>query len=375
MGISLAGRLGALALASFALHTALLVNSAETEVWREQSQAGALLSQQVADAAAPLALSRDMVSLSVLTARFEQRPAIASLRVYDNHDALIGQVGNSTAEGRHFLSPMALQGQALGRVDLQLSAPQRGDILHRSLGNIGLSALAHAILLLVALGLGRRSAPIRTPAPRPEPAAPLKDNSQAATTPAMAEPVALLHLTLDDPNHLLMKVNASTADELLTVLDHLLDRAARLYGGEVTAPFSPSGTVVVFRQGDATERAFQALVCGQLFLHLTAGADLQRRDAGLFSLPVKAGVHHAALDDSDNRQIAAMLAVTAPSGRLLSSTAELDPAALARCQPGQRLNLALGAGRELPITVIERLLPEYQQLIHNQTQQLLGLNQ
>jgi hypothetical protein len=335
-----------------------------------------MLASQLADADGAALLAHDMVSLSVLTSRLEDSQAVQGVTVTDPSGNVLSQFGADVAPraGRHFIAPVTLNGQDLGRVNLQLATPGRAGIVRRNLANLTLSAARHLSLLAVALGLlsaRGQGEPRSVPAPRAEPLA-----TPAVPEPEqpVASPVALLHLGLDDPNNLLTRVNATTADELLTVLDHLLDRAARLYGGEITAPFSPAGTLVAFRQADAAERAFQAVLCGQLFLQLVAGADQQRRAAGLFSLPVKAGVHHAGDDTPDSHQTAAILALAAPSGRLLSSTGSLAPEVLERCHTGQSLSLALGAGRELPIVVIERLQAEYQQLVQNQTQQLLGLN-
>lgn len=370
MAMSLPGRLGALVLVSFAVHAALLVNSVESALWNEQGREGVMLAQQLADAAAPAALGHDMVSLSVLTGRFENRPGLEAVRIVARNGELLAQAGNAAAEdGRLFPAPLLLQGQNLGRVELRLSEPSRGEILRQSRGNIALSALLHALLLgagLVLSGQGKAPGPASRRPEASNTSAPVAEN-------APQRPVALLHLALDDPNNLLLRVNASTADELLTIFDHLLDRAARLYGGEVLAPFSPKGTTVAFYQADAEERAFQALLCGQLFLLLASSADEQRRAASLFSLPVKAGAHHAPENNGDSREIVSLLALTAPRGRLLTSTEAAAPTALARCQTGQSLSLAIGAGAELAIAVIERLQPEYQQLVQNQSQQLIDV--
>ena len=331
-----------------------------------------MLASQLADGAAQATMTHDMVSLSVLTSGFQDKPDIAAVHVFDNKgNALAEYDADTVIPGLSFSAPITtLQGQTLGHADIQLAAIAHGAILRHSRGNILVSAGLHLGIFIVALVVGsRRRADDLQTAYAVTPSAP-----EPVVPPTPLKPVALLQLNIADPNNLLMRVNAATADELLTVFDHLLDRAARLYGGQVAAPFSPAGTLVVFPEADPVERAFKAMVCGQLFLALAAGADVQRRAAGLFSLPVRAGLHHALDDAPGERQIAVTLAQTAPTGRLLSSTEHIDPDALDRCQPGQSLKLALGAGRELPIVVIERLHADFQQLVHNQTQQLLGLN-
>jgi uncharacterized membrane protein affecting hemolysin expression len=110
------GRWAALLVASFVAHTALTVNSSETAVWNEQGRQGSLLAQQLADAAAPLALARDMVSLSVLTSRYENRPGVMGVRLYNARQELIAETGDSGSRGRLFTAKVQLQQQALGQV-------------------------------------------------------------------------------------------------------------------------------------------------------------------------------------------------------------------------------------------------------------------
>jgi hypothetical protein len=72
----------------------------------------------------------------------------------------------------------------------------------------------------------------------------------------------------------------SMADEMLTVFDQFVDRAARLYGGEVATPFGPEGVCVHFQDGEAAERPLRALAAAQLFLQLVNDAAEERRACG-----------------------------------------------------------------------------------------------
>lgn len=361
------GRWAALLVASFVLHGALLVNSTETALWNEQGQEGSLLSQQLADAAAPLVLSRDMVSLSVLVGRYENRPGIESVRLFSPGQELLAETGNPRNDGRLFTAPMALQQQGLGRVELHMDTPPRGVIVRENLGNIGLSALLHLLIFAAGLVLAARQAPAgtggATPAGR---STPVPVTVPTSTVPVAPPAVTLLHLAIDDPNNLLPRISASLADEMLELFDQFIDRAARLYGGEVATPFSADGVLVRFSQPNAGDREFQALAAAALFLQLVNDASEERSRHNQLCLGAKAGALHG--DDAPHT--AAVLAHTAPSGRILTS---LPQAPLGgACRLGTAFQLAASATEVLQVAVVEEFAPEYHRLITNQSLQILS---
>ncbi|HET8732105.1 MAG TPA: hypothetical protein VFM34_13470 [Moraxellaceae bacterium] len=372
MGTKGRGRWATLVAASFAVHAALLVNGAETARWNEQGRAGALLTQQLADAAAPLVLSRDMVSLSVLTSHYDNRPGITSIRLYSSTQELLAETGTPRSDGRLFSAPMNLQQQGLGRVELRMEIPPRGLIVRQEMGNIGLSGLLHLLVLGAGLLMaGRAASPARaghrqatpaTPSDRPAPVTPVPPVPAPVATP---EKVSLLHLAIDDPNSLLARINATMADELLELFDQFIDRAARLYGGEVLAPFSPGGVLVQFRNDDTHEREFHAVAAAALFLQLVQDATAERQRHNQLCLGAKAGV----LQGEDTPDIAAVLAHTAPPGRILTSLPEAPVADF--CRLGTAYQLAVADGEVRQAAVIEEFSPEYRRLIVNQSQQIL----
>lgn len=364
------GRWAALLAASFLAHTALSVNSTDTALWNAQGQEGSLLVQQLADAAAPLALSRDMVSLSVLASRYEGRPGIRGVRLYNSQHELIAETGDTGSDGRLFSTPISLQQQALGEVELRLDNPSRGDIVRHSMGNILLSALLHGLIFIAGLFLRSQEPEVRRGASQVIARTPEKENvpEVVASAPSTAEhgDSTLLHIALDDPNELLTRVNAGMADELLSLLDQFIDRAARLYGGEVATPFSPAGVLVYFRQDDVQERELHALAAARLFLQLIADSLEERRQYGHLCLGAKAGV----LQQGNHADIAAMLAQMAPADRILSSQA--TSALGAHCRFSASYRLDIGQAETLQVSLVESFSVEYQQLIHNQSQQILG---
>jgi hypothetical protein len=373
MAVKGTGRWAALLAASFVAHVALTVNSTDSALWNARGQEGSLLVQQLADAAAPLALSRDMVSLSVLASRYEGRPGIRSVRLYNGRHELIAETGDSSNEGRLFTTSISLQQQALGNVELRLDKPSRSDLVRQSMGNILLSALLHGLIFMAGLFLRSNEAEARRGAsPASSQRTPEKMHApaiaEAATAPAEAALAesTLLHIALDDPNELLTRVNASMADELLSLLDQFIDRAARLYGGEVATPFSPHGVLVHFRQDDIEERELHALAAARLFLQLIADSLEERRQYGHLCLGAKAGVLHQG-NDAD---VTAMLAQMAPADRILSS----QPASAlgAHCRFSASYRLDIGQAETLQVSLVENFSTEYQQLIKNQSQQILG---
>lgn len=367
MGNKGTGRWIALLAASFVVHVALLVNSTESALWNEQGREGVLLGQQLADAAAPLVLSRDMVSLSVLASRYEDRPGIASVRLYSAGQELLAETGNPRNDGRLFTSQMVLQQQGLGRVELRMDTPSRGLIVRQNMGNIGLSALLHLLVFGAGFLLARPGAPVAGASRRPGTGAPAAP--QQAETPvepaAPAPAVSLLHISVDDPNNLLMRISATLADEMLELFDQFIDRAARLYGGEVASPFSTEGVLLRFRQADARDRELHALAAAALFLHLVEKAAEERARHNQLCLGAKAGV----LQGADVPEVAAILGHTAPAGRILSTQPETDLGG--SCRLGTAFQLAVSEDGALLVALVEEFAPEYRQLIANQGAQIL----
>lgn len=365
------GRWTALVATSFLVHAALTVNTTETALWNAQGQQGSLLAQQLADAAAPLVISRDMVSLSVLTTRYEHHPGIASVRIFSSLNERLSETGMTNDDGRLFTAPMQLQQQAVGQVDLRLITPSKGDIIRASLGNTGISALLHLLILAGALFM-TRTAPTATrgatssvgTAPRPAPSAQTAAVEQAAEVPVTAG--SHLHIALDDPNGLLRRVNVAMADEMLTVFDQLVDRVARLYGGEVATPFGPEGVVVHFREGLPEERPLRALAAAQLFLQLVNDAASERRSFGRLSLPCKAGLIH----EEQDPDLAGVLARMAPADRILTSipAPQLD----LPCHLGTAYRLAVSEQTSVQVALVEGFATEYQELIVSQSQHILA---
>lgn len=362
---------------SFVVHAAIIVNNTETALWNAQSREGELLARQIADAAAPLMLSRDRVSLSILSSQYEQHSEVGSLRIYNNRGELVSESLENHRNGRLFPMPVRLQQQELGHLELRLAAPSVSAIVNQSAANLGLSLLLHLIILVGSLFLvsANRQAPNARHPTKPEPVAaaspvaPVPAPAPAEVKPEPSTAVSLLHLALDDPHRLLTRVNASMADELLTFFDQLVDRVALLYGGTVDAPFGVDGVQIRFEQSDVQEREFHAIAAASLFLKLVEDANEKRQAYNQLSLNTKAGVLHSQQAYDSLPAITSKIAELAPSRHILST--KPSTSLHNRCQFGATHSLQITDQDSLSVLVVESLTPEYMQLVHNQCQQIL----
>lgn len=280
---------------SFLVHATLMVSSAKHEVDRAQQPVGELLASQLATNAAPLMMNQDSVGLGLMADRFGQTPGVLSLKVMGTDARAVASGGNApTLSGLTFKAPVKLDDKSLGNVEVVLASPARGEILRGS----GLELLG-SLLLHLLLGSWliwpERFRNVKVPILQPLP--PLLRRSPAPTleipTPVEEVPPAatvFLQVVLEDSKGLLQRVNASTADQMLVILEKLLLRAARLYQGKVQHTFGPEGASVRFEGDDEAACLQQALSCGRLFLMLADTAYQQRRSAKLFALPVKAAI-------------------------------------------------------------------------------------
>jgi hypothetical protein len=66
--------------------------------------------------------------------------------------------GLTSDDGRLFSAPLQLQQQSLGQVDLRLLTPDKGAIVQASLGNLGISAVLHLLLLAGVLFMSQQKA-------------------------------------------------------------------------------------------------------------------------------------------------------------------------------------------------------------------------
>ncbi len=290
---------------SYLIHTTLLVNSADSELRNTQKQVGSLLAMQLASSSAALMMNKDSVGLGLLANRFGETPAILSLRLVNNQNDVIASGGSAPSQqGAVFKADVLLDKQTLGYAEVVLASRARGDIIRDSGLNLLLSLLIHAFLV-AWIGWPQLFKNIRIPILQPLP-------SEAKTlipepiviSAAEPEPVkpaasALLQFSFDDRKNLMQKVNVSTADQFLQIIDKLLKRATRLYTGKVMVGLTAEGAVIRFDGDNAYDCMNRALACGRLLLKLTDTAYQQRRTVKQFALRMKAaGFELGELEDA-----------------------------------------------------------------------------
>ncbi len=287
---------------SYLSHAILLVHNAEAEAVRAQHGVGVLLAEQMAENAGPLVQNRDTVGLGLMTDRFGKSRDVLSVRVLSSGNlTLAGRTAPQSSGGNRYTAPILLDNQTLGSAEVVLAAPARGELVRESGFPLLLSLALHGLIFARIRWpglLGRIRVPILQPLPAlrrtasppsPTPTEPLPQLPPASTM--------LLQIVLDDGKGLMQRVNASTAEQLLVILEKLLHRAAKLYQGKIIHPFGPEGALVRFDGDNADDTSARALACSRLYLALADAAYQQRRAAKLFALPVKLAVMEVTGDD------------------------------------------------------------------------------
>lgn len=299
-------------MASYFIHAMLLVNSAETELANHQKAVGQLLSEQLAINAAPLIANQDTVGLGLLANNFGQTKTLLSLRVLNLQQQVIAADGQGQSQqGQIFNAPITLNNQKLGIAEITLADAERGVIIKNSFLNLVLSLLVHLFLMLW-LGWPQLFSNIRIPilqepkAPTPEP-----EPILAIVEPEPVKPAASVWVAIgfDDPKGLITKVNASTIDQFLQIIDKLIKRTTRLYSGKTLSNLSSDGLVIKFEGDNLADCTQRALLSSRLLIKLVNTAYGQRREAKQFALKVKISMLHLAeLNDSDaDKQLKSVL--------------------------------------------------------------------
>lgn len=316
---------------SYLIHATLLVNSADSELRNAQQQVGNLLAEQLATSSATLMMNKDSVGLGLLANRFGETSAILSLRIVNVNKEVIASGGSAPSQqGTTFKADIQLEKQPLGQAEVVLASRARGDIIRDSAFNLLLSLLIHAFLV-AWIGWPQLFKKIRIPIlqPLPSEAKPvivtpvINVAVEAEPDPVKAAASVFLYVAFDDRKNLMQKVNVSTSEQFLMIVDKLLKRATRLYTGKVTVNLTAEGAVVRFDGDTGLDCMNRALACGRLLLKLTDTAYQKRRTAKQFALRMKAaGLELADLEDSKAQSEVQRLATLATANQLMFTAHE-----------------------------------------------------
>lgn len=361
MDTRLIGQLAAGLLASFLLHAVLLLNSVQVELDNQLNRQGQAMARQLAEALLSPVLAGDQVTAGLILERLIRQDAVTSAAVHSVDGRLIAHAGDLQSPGQHLQrADIRLPQQRLATVRLGLRAAGISELLPHAAGNLAVSFGLHGLLLAgVAFAL------------RPRQEEPASRRKAAPPQP----PVSVLSLLLDDPNDLLGRLNGSSRDELVRSYLRLIQQAVTNYDGELEGDLAAQTLRAVFRQRTDEARQFSALCTAALGQCLLSDLVQARRQQGLIALPVRMGIYHAGPDSHPvtRRACADALARMAPPGLILSSQTSLRPTLLGRCQVSQTVNVACpGHENGLNSAVLSGLTPEYQAVIEEQAERLLG---
>lgn len=350
-----------LVLVSFVIQSGLFLSRLESRINQRQTAFGELLARQLADAASPLMVGNDLVSLGMLAEQLTRHEDVDSVQIFNLQQQLVAQSGSVLSRGVQRVSyPVALENQPLGRVELVMHTYPLQEIASAEAASIGWIALIHGLLLTGLSLLIGRSPPPQTP-------------TDSKGTPEV-RPVTRLHFTIADSNSLLERVSPEVADEVFEWYETLATNAAHLHGGQVSGSLASGGLMVDFRQSDIVERQFHALLTTQLGFSLVDGCRAARERDGLLSFQLKAGICHGSETAASRLlTLGETLSRTAPAGGLLLDTEGMLPLLRLRSEVQQEVRLAIPElAEEHQVILISRLRPEYHQLVQRQAQQLTG---
>lgn len=348
-------------LISFAAQSAILLDRLAQQAMRIEAETGTQLAGQLADAAAPLLISNDLITLGTLTQHLIGHSDIEAVLIFNNQQQLIAQTGSVLLRGAHRISiPIALQNQTLGHVELLQHGYTLPEIASGQALPVALMGGVHLLLLAAFMVL------------RPRRASPSSmENKQDSP---LSSAVSRLHVIIDDPNQLLERVGIDDAAEVYDWYETLARNAAHLHGGKVQGAFAEGGLIIDCLHSDPVQRQFNSLLIAQLiFFMADASASARHRD-NLLTFKLKAGLCHG-----DMKQLEVLLAIaetlshTAPPSCLLLDTENMLPLLRLRSETQQEVRLAIPElGLERQVLKISRLKPEFQALVQRQAQQLNG---
>ncbi len=194
-----------------------------------------LIGTQLADAAAPLVLSNNQLSLQALAQKATQDDAVAHAAFYNVRNELLAQAGRrSMAEqGKQVRREISMQDRLLGYARLSLLPPQPG-LIHTGLLNILCTLLTLAGLLMLARSVWQKPV-VAAEDQRSSPSL-LDKQSKDENYEQLPEPegeygiiaVELLQLPL-----MRKQLSEDTLYEYLTTFEHWLEQVARLYTAEI----------------------------------------------------------------------------------------------------------------------------------------------
>lgn len=257
---------------------------------RDLQPASLIIAQQLADAAAPLVLDRDQLSLQALSAKLSQHDQIRHVAVYDLNNKLLAQSGKARLSGTDVLAnaPITLQNRVLGYTRVALRNRHSGAFsATQTLMLLCLGSAFVCLLLLTRRPPANVAATQSNKAPAPHP----------PVNPATVDHAIVAVELLQFPT-MRKQLNEDTLYEYIATFQHWLRRVAGLYDAEISV--ADRGFTLTLEHTDCEQLATQAVQCAYTLNEVLNDANPRRKKAGELIFDMRVGVHMAARHGNDD---------------------------------------------------------------------------
>lgn len=265
-------------------------------LWQQQQSAqqslqpvGGIIAQQLADAAAPLVLDGDQLSLQALSAKLSNSRQVRHVAIYDLDNNLLAQSGKPRLRSGDVRANAAitLQNQVVGHARVALRGGHSG--VFSATQTLMLLCLGSAFVCLLLLTRRQSS----DAAPEPDEAAAIDRPTTRAHVEHAFVAVELLQFPM-----LRKRLNEDTLYEYIATFQHWLRRVADLYHAEIS--IEDRGYTLTLQDADSENLASQAVQCAYTMSEVLKDANPQRKRAGELMFDMRLGVHMATRRSNDD---------------------------------------------------------------------------
>ena len=252
--------------------------------------ASLIIAQQLADAAAPLVLDRDQLSLQALGAKLSTNRQIRHVAIYDINNDLLAQSGKPRLHSSDVIAngTITLQNEIVGHTQVALRGGNSADF--SATQTLMLLSLGSSFVCLLLL---TRQPLVQTLAEEPA-AAPLTEQPVVKATVEHAfVAVELLQLPL-----LRKRLNEDTLYEYIATFQHWLRRVAGYFDAAISV--ENRGFTLTLQASDSEHLAAQAVQCAYTMNEVLNDANPKRKKAGELMFDMRIGVNMATRRNKDD---------------------------------------------------------------------------
>lgn len=265
-------------------------------LWQQQQSAqqtlqpvGRIIAQQLADAAAPLVLDGDQLSLQALSAKLSNSREVRHVAIYDLDNKLLAQSGKPRLRSGDVRANAAvtLQNQVVGHTQVALRGGHSGAF--SATQTLVLLCLGSSFVCLLLLTRRAQNQAVIEPGKAAVADQPMELSSVEHAFVA----VELLQFKL-----LRRRLNEDTLYEYIATFQHWLRRVADLYNAEISV--EDRGFTLTLQGPDGENLASQAVRCAYTMNEVLNDANPRRKQAGELMFDMRVGVHMATRRNDDD---------------------------------------------------------------------------